>query len=120
QALAEAQQLGRRALELCPQVEAKPEVRVQNAEVGGETTASAVTSDLWSLTSGSGPPRLDVAQEQLLREDVFDAYLVAGEVEWKLALAAGTPDAQRQGARRRPGPRRPGAGAGRRHTRTRP
>jgi tetratricopeptide (TPR) repeat protein len=71
----EAQRLCKLARDLCPR-----------AEAGGR--------------DGEGPPPLNPVQEQLLREDVFDVYLISGEVEWKLASAAGTPDAQREAARR--------------------
>jgi tetratricopeptide (TPR) repeat protein len=98
QALAETQRTCLRALEMCPANSAgNPKPQIPNPN--GENSDSGFRiRDL--EFPGAGPPQMDAAQEQLLREDVFDAYLVAGEVEWKLALAAGTPDAQRQAARR--------------------
>jgi hypothetical protein len=75
QGATEAQRLCQQVRDMCPQVET-------------------------AARGGTGPPPLNAMQEQLLREDVFDAYLISGEVEWKLAAAVGNPDAQRQAARR--------------------
>jgi tetratricopeptide (TPR) repeat protein len=52
---------------------------------------------------GSAPgalPALDPAQDQLLREDAFDASLLAAQVEWDQAAKAGDEAARREAARR--------------------
>jgi tetratricopeptide (TPR) repeat protein len=47
-----------------------------------------------------GLPPLDPAQEQLFREDVFDAHILAAQAEWNLNLATADPEARRRTARR--------------------
>jgi serine/threonine protein kinase/lipoprotein NlpI len=49
--------------------------------------------------AAQGLPPLDPTQEQLLREDEFEAFLIAAQVEWFLSQTAEVPGAHAQAAR---------------------